>query len=73
MDKDSVDCVASGSAGAPAEKEITPEMIEAGGIALWGMLMHDPLISPSFAEELAEEVLRAALSARPDRSGEAYR
>ena len=50
------------SAGAPeSEMEITPAMIEAGGVALWGRLYHDPLISPGIANDLAEDVIRAAL------------
>lgn len=45
--------------------EITPEMIEAGAAVLWNAETPDPLwLSPTLAADLAEKVLRQALSAR---------
>jgi hypothetical protein len=44
------------------ELEITPEMIDAGADVVLELLYHDPLMSPGLASELAEKVLRGALS-----------
>jgi hypothetical protein len=51
-----------------AKLEITAEMIEAGGETLWRRLYHDPLLSPGLADDLAEDVLRAALLRTQNRS-----
>jgi hypothetical protein len=52
-----------GSAGAPDEIEtvITEVMIDAGASVLSERLIHDPLMSPSLARSLAEDVILAAL------------
>jgi hypothetical protein len=43
------------------EIEVTPDMIEAGKEVIWSELRHDPLMSPTGAEYLAERVLREGL------------
>jgi hypothetical protein len=50
------------------EIEITAAMIAAGGETLWRRLCHDPLLSPGLADDLAEDVLRAALLCAPYKS-----
>ncbi len=55
------------SAGAP-EVEITDEMIEAGAAVLNREMAHDPFMSPSLADLLSEEILRAALSKQPEKT-----
>jgi dihydropteroate synthase len=47
------------------ESKITPEMIEAGAEIILDVLGHDPFMSPTLAEEIAEKILRGrALSVR---------
>jgi hypothetical protein len=52
---------ARGQAGAPErEIEVTGPMIDAGAEVIERVLDHDPLMSPTFAVLLSEQVLRAA-------------
>ena len=44
--------------------KVTPAMIEAGARVIWNALMHDPLMGPSLAEELAEEAYKAMEAAK---------
>jgi len=50
------------------EIEVTPDMIAAGGLAIWAKMSHDPYCSPSLAEDLAEVAIRSALERDRKRS-----
>ncbi len=60
-----------GAGGSEPKIEVTPEMIEAGS----GCLLRCPFfdVSRGMAEELAETVLRDALSVRQNKTGSTAR
>ncbi len=64
--KDAIDASSSATVGAPGGIEITPSMIAAGAEVLWKAPLFE--VPESWAEELAEEVLRSALAARREKT-----